>query len=428
MRRRRGPSRRLRPGTSRLGRGAVRRREDGRAHPRLGREALHDGRRAAALGPDARLVTTVAGDRGLDARRGGRRRPLPAGRRRPDARPRGDRAGSPSRCATAASGGDGLASSATRACSTRRAAARGRLRRRPRRRRAAQRAVVPVGRGWSRDGCQAERAAPAAVRRPARRGRHRRGAAAGHRRRRGAPSARWLPDGRRAHPRHERPVGQLRGRDAPQGARRAVRRGGSTPAGAGVVRAELDELGVRPRMVDGSGLSRAEPHDAAQVVRLLERMDGQPVAGAFEPRSRSPAAPAPSAGGCAARRRRTAAGRRRARCAASARSPASARPPAGREVAFAFLMNGVSGRLRRPRRAGPDDGGDRPAGRAVAPGVAGQQREQAGLVEHRDAEALGLLELRARGSRRRRGSRSSSTPTRSRGRPRRGSARSPARA
>jgi D-alanyl-D-alanine carboxypeptidase/D-alanyl-D-alanine-endopeptidase (penicillin-binding protein 4) len=56
---------------------------------------------------------------------------------------------------------------------------------------------------------------------------------------------------------------------------------GSTSAGADVVRDTLDDFGVRPRIVDGSGLSRADRTTPRQVVRLLERMHGQDSAQTF---------------------------------------------------------------------------------------------------------------------------------------------------
>jgi D-alanyl-D-alanine carboxypeptidase/D-alanyl-D-alanine-endopeptidase (penicillin-binding protein 4) len=56
---------------------------------------------------------------------------------------------------------------------------------------------------------------------------------------------------------------------------------GSLAAGADVVRDTLDDFGVRPRIVDGSGLSRRNRATPREVVRLLERMHNQDIAQTF---------------------------------------------------------------------------------------------------------------------------------------------------
>ena len=118
---------------------------------------------------------------------------------------------------------------------------------------------------------------------------------------------------------------------------------GSTAAGAAVVRTTLDDLGIRPRIVDGSGLSRANRTTPRQVVRLFERMDGQPsVARAFA----GSLAVAGRTGTLRRRMRGTAAQDAcRAKTGTLRWTSALAgvcTTRAGGQVAFAFLMNGVS--------------------------------------------------------------------------------------
>jgi D-alanyl-D-alanine carboxypeptidase/D-alanyl-D-alanine-endopeptidase (penicillin-binding protein 4) len=117
---------------------------------------------------------------------------------------------------------------------------------------------------------------------------------------------------------------------------------GSTPAGAAVVREHLVSLGIHPRIVDGSGLSRADRTTPRQVVRLLERMDGQPTAAAF----RSSMAVIGRTGTLRRRMRGTPA---QDRCNAKTGTLRAVSTLAGvctttggRRVAFAMLMSGTS--------------------------------------------------------------------------------------
>jgi serine-type D-Ala-D-Ala carboxypeptidase/endopeptidase (penicillin-binding protein 4) len=57
---------------------------------------------------------------------------------------------------------------------------------------------------------------------------------------------------------------------------------GTTAAGTAVVREQLASFGIHPRLVDGSGLSRADRTSPREVVRLLTRMHAQEVGASFE--------------------------------------------------------------------------------------------------------------------------------------------------
>ena len=117
--------------------------------------------------------------------------------------------------------------------------------------------------------------------------------------------------------------------------------GGSTFAGAQVVRDTLDDFGVRPKVVDGSGLSRANRTTPRQVVRLLERMESQEIA----PTWTSSLAVTGRTGTVRRRMRGTpAAGRCRVKTGTirGVSNLAGVCDTPGGPVAFAWLMNGVN--------------------------------------------------------------------------------------
>jgi D-alanyl-D-alanine carboxypeptidase/D-alanyl-D-alanine-endopeptidase (penicillin-binding protein 4) len=117
--------------------------------------------------------------------------------------------------------------------------------------------------------------------------------------------------------------------------------GGTTAAGLAVARAQLAAFGVHPRLVDGSGLSRADRTTARQVVRLLERMDGQDTAATW-------GASLPVAGRSGTLRRRMRATAAAGRCAAKTGTligvsalSGYCTTTGGARVAFSFLENRV---------------------------------------------------------------------------------------
>jgi D-alanyl-D-alanine carboxypeptidase/D-alanyl-D-alanine-endopeptidase (penicillin-binding protein 4) len=113
---------------------------------------------------------------------------------------------------------------------------------------------------------------------------------------------------------------------------------GSTPAGARVVREELAELQVEPKVVDGSGLSRSDRTSPRQVVRLLTAMDGE---GAF-----AGSLPVAGRSGTLAPRMRGTPAQDRCRAKTGTLHDVSAlagycTTAGGAHVAFAILMNHI---------------------------------------------------------------------------------------
>jgi serine-type D-Ala-D-Ala carboxypeptidase/endopeptidase (penicillin-binding protein 4) len=113
---------------------------------------------------------------------------------------------------------------------------------------------------------------------------------------------------------------------------------GSTTAGAAVVRRTLAPLGVRPRIADGSGLSRANATSPRQVVTLLNGLRANPALRA--------AMPVAGRSGTLVYRMRGTSAQDRCQAKTGTLSNVSAlagycRTPNGHTLAFAFLQNYV---------------------------------------------------------------------------------------
>jgi serine-type D-Ala-D-Ala carboxypeptidase/endopeptidase (penicillin-binding protein 4) len=118
--------------------------------------------------------------------------------------------------------------------------------------------------------------------------------------------------------------------------------GGTTAAGAVVVRRTMAGFGVRPRVADGSGLSRSDRTTPRQVVRLLQHMAADQAGPAFET-----SLAVAGRNGTLVHRMRSSAARDRCHAKTGTLNYVSAlagycQSTAGARVAFAFLMNGVN--------------------------------------------------------------------------------------
>ena len=124
---------------------------------------------------------------------------------------------------------------------------------------------------------------------------------------------------------------------------------GTLAAGARVVRDTLDDFGVRPRIVDGSGLSRDNRATPREVVRLLERMNGVDIAATF----RASLAVAGATGTVKKRMRDSpAAGRCQVKTGTLRLVSALAgycRTVSGRDIGFALMFNRANTRVAKAR-------------------------------------------------------------------------------
>jgi|tagenome__1003787_1003787.scaffolds.fasta_scaffold20840962_1 D-alanyl-D-alanine carboxypeptidase/D-alanyl-D-alanine-endopeptidase (penicillin-binding protein 4) len=117
---------------------------------------------------------------------------------------------------------------------------------------------------------------------------------------------------------------------------------GSTAAGAAVVRSTVVGLGARPRLLDGSGLSRRDRTSPRDVVSLIRSMDRTANAPLFEG-----SLPVAGRTGTLSSRMRKSAARGRCHAKTGTLSDVSALAGlcdtrGGHRVAFAFLMNRVN--------------------------------------------------------------------------------------
>ncbi len=117
---------------------------------------------------------------------------------------------------------------------------------------------------------------------------------------------------------------------------------GSTIAGAAVVRATVQDFGVAPTVVDGSGLSRSDRTSPRQVVRLITSMDAGDAAAPFED-----SLPVMGRNGTLATRLRGTVAQDRCHAKTGTLHDVSALAgycdtTGGERVAFAFMMNRVS--------------------------------------------------------------------------------------
>jgi D-alanyl-D-alanine carboxypeptidase/D-alanyl-D-alanine-endopeptidase (penicillin-binding protein 4) len=118
--------------------------------------------------------------------------------------------------------------------------------------------------------------------------------------------------------------------------------GGTTRAGAAVVRRTMTGFGLRPRVADGSGLSRANRTTPRQVVRLLQHMAKDEAGPAFDT-----SLAVAGRNGTLEHRMRGSVARDRCHAKTGTLNSVSAlagycQTTAGSRVAFAFLMNGVN--------------------------------------------------------------------------------------